>query len=125
VQVDEDVPHIRVDEKRLNQIISNLVDNAIKFTQRGKVVNLMAERIDESNIRIMVHDGGKGINADEANRYFEPFFQGAQGRHIKQGMGLGLAIAQQLAQAHGGSLSLENHPAGGAVAILTLLISDS
>ncbi len=125
VRVDADVPHIWVDEKRLNQIVSNLVDNAIKFTLRGKVIRLSAELADEDHVRIMVHDGGKGIQSDEANHYFEPFFQGAMGRHIKQGMGLGLSIAQQLAQVHGGTLTLENHPAGGAIAILTLPISVS
>jgi len=122
VRVDADVPPVCADEKRLNQIIGNLVDNAIKFTPRGKVIRLAAERADDSYVRLMVHDGGKGIQPEEAEHLFEPFYQGGLGRRTKQGMGLGLSIAQQLAQAHGGRLALENHPAGGALAILTLPI---
>ena len=61
-----------------------------------------------------------GISLEEVERLFEPFYQGDTGRHIKQGMGLGLAISNQLALAHGGKLELKNHPDGGALAILTL-----
>jgi signal transduction histidine kinase len=120
VQVDADVPPVWADEKRLNQIVGNLVDNAIKFTPRSKVIRLSASRADAAHVRIEVHDGGKGIQPDEAAHLFEPFYQGRMGRHLKQGMGLGLAISQQLAQAQGGSLTLENHPAGGASAVLIL-----
>jgi signal transduction histidine kinase len=56
---------------------------------------------------------------------FEPFYQGDIGRRIKQGMGLGLSIAHQLAQAHEGSLTLENHPEGGMLATLILPIAET
>ena len=118
--MEANLPAAYADEKRLNQIVGNLVDNAIKFTPRGKTIRVLAERVGEGNIHIIVHDGGKGIAQDEAEHLFEPFYQGNVGRHIKQGMGLGLAIAQQLAQAHGGTLFLKNYPEGGALAILTL-----
>jgi len=120
VRVEAGLPPVFADEKRLNQIIGNLMDNALKFTPHGKTIRLFAERADEENIRIYVHDGGKGISPDEVKHLFEPFYQGDIGRRIKQGMGLGLSIAQQLAVAHGGSLSLENHPREGTLAILTL-----
>ncbi|MBE0672742.1 MAG: HAMP domain-containing histidine kinase [Anaerolineales bacterium] len=120
IQVGDGVSTVRADEKRINQIVGNLIDNAIKFTPRGKTVRLSAEKGDDGNIRILVHDGGKGIPPEEARHVFEPFYQGDVGRRIKQGMGLGLAIARQLTNAHGGSLILRNHPDGGAVAILTL-----
>jgi signal transduction histidine kinase len=74
---------------------------------------------------LLVHDGGIGISPDEAEHLFEPFYQGDVGRRIKQGMGLGLSIAQQLAQAHGGCLTLENSPEGGTLAILTLPVADA
>ena len=125
VRVEADLPPVYADEKRLNQIIGNLMDNAIKFTPRGKTICLFAECACEETIRILVKDGGKGISPEEAEHLFEPFYQGDVGRRIKQGMGLGLSIAQQLAHVHGGSLTLENHPEGGTLAILTLPIADA
>jgi len=120
VRVEPDLPPVLADEKRLNQIIGNLMDNAIKFTPPGKTIYLCAERAGEANISFQIHDEGKGITAEETNHLFEPFYQGTVGRRIKQGMGLGLSIARQLALAHGGSLTLENHPEGGTLATLIL-----
>jgi signal transduction histidine kinase len=125
VQVEADLPSVYADEKRLNQIVGNLMDNAIKFSKHGSVIHLSAECADGGYVRMMVHDGGSGISPKEAERLFEPFYQGNVGRRIKQGMGLGLAIAHQLAQAHGGNLELKNHPDGGGLAILTLPIANS
>jgi signal transduction histidine kinase len=125
VRVEAELPPVFADEKRLNQVIGNLVDNAIKFTPPGKTIRLSAERAGEKDVRILVHDGGQGISPEEVGHLFEPFYQGDTGRRIKQGMGLGLPIAQQLARAHGGSVKLENHPKGGTLAILTLPIADA
>jgi signal transduction histidine kinase len=113
VQVEANLPSVFADE------------NAIKFTPPGNTVCLAAECTGKANIRLLVHDGGQGISPDEVEYLFEPFYQGDIGRRIKQGMGLGLPIAQQLARAHGGSLRLENHPDGGALAILTLPIAEA
>lgn len=120
VDVEPELPPVYADEKRLNQIIGNLLDNAIKFTPPDKTIRISAERADGTGIRIWVHDGGTGISKDEVEHLFEPFYQGDVGRRIKQGMGLGLAIAYQLAKAHNGDLELKNHLEGGTVAILTL-----
>jgi len=125
VQVEADLPPVLADERRLNQIMGNLVDNAIKFTPHGKTIRLSAECAAEEQINILVRDGGKGISQEEALHLFEPFYQGDLGRRIKQGMGLGLSIARQLAQVHGGNLALENHPEGGTSAILTLPRADA
>ena len=125
VQVKPDLPSISADEKRLNQIMGNLMDNAIKFSPREGLIRLLAERADAENIHILVHNGGAGISPEEIEHLFEPFYQGDIGRRIKQGMGLGLAIAQQLAQAHGGKLELMNHPDGGTLAVLTLPTANS
>ena len=124
VRVDAGIPSMLADERRLNQIVGNLVDNAIKFTPPNNRVQISAEQADESNIHILVHDAGSGISPEENEHLFEPFFQGDIGRRIKQGMGLGLAIAHQLALAHGGNLKLKNHPDGGTLAILTLPIAN-
>ena len=123
--IEENLPTIFIDEKRLNQIIGNLMDNAIKFTPPGKTIQITAEKKDEKNLRFSIIDGGSGLVEDEIEHIFEPFFQGEVGRHIKQGMGLGLSIAQQLTEAHNGNLTLENHTGGGTIAILILPINNA
>lgn len=120
VEIPADMPSVFADEKRLNQILGNLVDNAIKFTHPGNRVLLTAERGDEGFVHLMVLDGGDGISEQEVSDMFKPFYQGQSGRRIRQGMGLGLSIASQLAELHGGKIELKNHPQGGALAILTL-----
>jgi signal transduction histidine kinase len=125
VWVEPGLPPVWADERRLNQIIGNIMDNAIKFTPPGNTIRLSAEHVDGANIRFQVHDGGQGISAEEASHLFEPFYQGDVGRRIKQGMGLGLPIAQQLALAHGGSLTLQNHPDGGTLVTLVMPAIDA
>ncbi len=120
VDTPPDLPPVFADEKRLNQILGNLVDNAIKFTHRDRRVILRAEAGNDSSVRILVRDGGEGISEQDTSQLFVPFYQGENARRLRQGMGLGLAIASQLAEVHGGRLELRNHPQGGAVAILTL-----
>jgi len=123
VQLEADLPLVYADEKRLNQIIGNLLDNAIKFSVGGSIIRVSAKCADENKLSILVHDGGTGISPEEIDHLFKPFYQGDIGRRIKQGMGLGLAIAYQLTHAHGGILELKNHPEGGALAILTLPVA--
>jgi len=124
LNIENGIPYAYADEKRLNQIMGNLMDNAIKFTPHGKMVFISAECFNGNKVRLLVRDGGDGITNEEVERIFEPFFQGNTGRRIKQGMGLGLAISYQLALAHQGRLELKNHPDGGALAILTLPIAN-
>jgi len=125
VKVAVDLPFVHADDRRLSQIVGNMMDNAIKFSEHGGHIYLFAECADKCHIQILVRDEGLGVSSSEAEYLFEPFYQGPVGRRIKQGMGLGLAIARQLAYAHGGNLELKNHPDGGALAILTLPIKNS
>lgn len=120
IEVEKGLPQVFADEKRLNQIVGNLLSNAIKFSPSGGVVHLTADSTDQRQIRIHVRDHGEGIDPADSENLFEPFYQGDIGRRIKQGMGLGLAIALQLTRAHGGDIIIQNHPDGGTVAIVTL-----
>ncbi len=125
VQVEPGLAPVWADERRINQIMGNLMDNAIKFTPPANTIRLSAESAGSGTIRIQVKDGGQGISADELSHLFEPFYQGDVGRRIKQGMGLGLSIARQLALAHGGSLTLQNHSEGGTLATVMLPAADA
>lgn len=110
------VPTVRTDATRLRQIVLNLVSNAVRFTERGRItVALGIAR--PGSIAIRVTDSGVGMTAHEVERVFEEFFQaGAR----KGGTGLGLAISRRLARVLGGDLRVESTPGEGSSFTLTL-----
>jgi two-component system sensor histidine kinase BaeS len=112
-QIPADLPMIEVDRLRFAQVIGNLLSNAIKYTPSGGWVNISAGRNDGA-LWIRVADNGPGIPEEEREKIFQPFYRGDQGRRIKQGMGLGLSIARDLAIAHGGTIELETQPGIGS-----------
>ncbi|WP_310542880.1 ATP-binding protein [Phenylobacterium sp.] len=103
------------DAGRLRQVLSNLVNNAIKFTDRGQV-SLTARRIGRgSKLRFEVTDSGPGIEEDQRERLFDPFIQADAGTTRKHGgTGLGLTICRELVTLMGGRIWAENAPEGGA-----------
>lgn len=118
-QATRDLPTIEADKKRLNQILGNLISNALKFTPSGANIAVHAEE-HEANILFIVDDDGPGIPPEDMANIFEPFFQSSDKRHIRQGMGLGLTIVKQLVDAHGGTIELINRPEGGLCVIVSL-----
>ena len=104
----------------LRRCLVNLIDNAVKYGQRAQVtVERSAEHGDHACIRI--RDAGPGIAPDQLDKVFEPFYRIDTSRSRDTGgTGLGLTIAHNIAEQHGGSLTLANHPQGGLVATLIL-----
>ncbi len=119
------VPHVvRGDPGRLRQILSNLIDNALKFTSVGGL-GLSVEALDEKDgrvrLRFEVEDTGIGMDAEQQNSLFEEFAQANSGDTSSQGgVGLGLAIVQRLVAAMDGQLSVDSVPARGSVFSLEL-----
>ncbi len=120
------LPEIRGDGDRLAQVFTNLVDNAIKFTPAGGVVTLSSQVADDW-VWISVEDGGPGIPPAERERIFERFYQTDKSRRgdRTRGVGLGLAIAREIIQAHGGSISIRdpqdaNSSAHGSVFVVKI-----
>ena len=107
------LPVARADPLRLDQVIGNLVSNAIKFTPSGGAVKIEVGESD-SHIWVQISDTGPGIPQDSQEKMFEPFVRGGQGRRFPQGMGLGLGIARELVEAHGGRLELESEAGSGS-----------
>ena len=121
VEVDDDVGIIAADVDRLQQIIWNVLSNAIKFTPKGGSVALRAIRA-QSDVVVTVTDTGQGIRREFLEHIFEPFRQ-ADGSTTRRhgGLGLGLAIVKQLAHAHGGTIVAHSEGEGlGSTFTLTL-----
>lgn len=116
------LPLIQADTLRLSQVIGNLVSNAIRYTPAGGTVHIEAGQ-EGDHVWIRIRDSGVGIAREEQELIFQPFYRGDQGRRIKQGMGLGLSIARDLAKAHGGRLAVESTPAAGSAFTLWLPVS--
>jgi two-component system sensor histidine kinase BaeS len=112
-EIQQGLPQISADPIRLASVVENLVSNAIKYTHSGGVISIAAGAEDHE-IWIQVKDNGLGITADEQERIFDPFYRGNPGKRFKQGMGLGLSIARDLIEAHGGRISLESEPDKGS-----------
>jgi CheY-like chemotaxis protein len=113
VSVDaRDALRITADPDRLQQIVWNLVSNAVKFTPRGGNINVSVERIDSQAV-IAVSDSGEGIDSDFIPHIFEPFRQAdASKARVHKGLGLGLSIAKNLVEAHGGTVMVSSEGKG-------------
>lgn len=124
--VPEDVPTVHADENRLQQILYNLVGNAIKFTKTGTVTVAasFSSEHDPPQVSIWVTDTGIGISKDIQDRIFEAFEQGdASTEREFGGTGLGLAVTRQLVELHGGVLEVESIPGEGSTFRFNLPVS--
>nr|WP_320048714.1 response regulator [uncultured Desulfuromonas sp.] len=118
-EVPQGLPCVRADEDRLQQIFYNLLGNAIKFSDQGRIRITAQPRGDA--LQLSVHDQGIGIDPQSLKSIFEPFEQADSGaERARQGSGLGLAITRNLVQLHGGELSVESQPGHGSVFRFTL-----
>jgi signal transduction histidine kinase len=102
---------VDVDRERMHQVLANIIGNALKFTPKGGRVRVFAERV-EGGVRIAVSDTGPGIDDESLAHVFDRFWQGRSS--AKQGVGLGLAIAKGIVEAHGGTLSATSELGRGA-----------
>jgi signal transduction histidine kinase len=117
--VAEPLPQIRGDGERLRQVISNLIDNAVKYSPSGEEVEVTAAR-ENGAVRITVRDRGPGIPSDQQRVIFEKFGRADMGGSSKPGTGLGLFIARSIVEAHGGSLEVESQPDEGTAFTVVL-----
>jgi len=123
-EIDPQVPElVRADEKRLRQILINLLGNAVKFTREGQVVFRL--RYARELAHVEIEDTGPGIAPDELAQVFEPFARGsAAGQTGSGGTGLGLTIAKMLTELMGGELTVESHPGRGTVFRVRLFLPE-
>ncbi len=107
------------DRKRVAQVLSNLVGNAIKYTPPGGVIAVSVQVADPW-VRVSVRDSGIGIPPEEQHHLFEKFYRTSQGRRTTGGTGLGLAIARSLVELHGGAIWCESDGMTGTTFTFTL-----
>jgi len=111
------LPRVRGDERRMQQVLYNLISNAIKFTEPGGAVTLSAGLEDNGDLVIQVADTGIGISSNQIAHVFEPFTQADSGLTRRyEGSGLGLYFSRALVQAHGGTLTLHSVVGEGTTA---------
>ncbi|GEM_PF-957083 len=104
---------VRADEKRLRQVLINLLGNAVKFTQQGGVVLKIG--YDNGRIRFQVEDTGVGISYGDLGKIFQPFQQVGDHKYRAEGTGLGLSITKRLVEMMGGELNVESEPDQGSI----------
>lgn len=111
---------IPLDPLRVEQILGNLLSNALRHAPPHSQVDIAISHTPTA-VQLSVRDSGPGISPEALPRVFERFYRADKSRsRVEGGTGLGLAIARQIAQAHGGNLTADNHPLGGAIFTLTL-----
>lgn len=109
------------DAERLQQVLFNLVDNAIKYGHAGGEVVISAKRTESDRVEMGVRDDGPGIPAEAQSRIFERFYRVDKARSREAGgTGLGLAIVKHIVQSHGGEVWVESAPGTGATFRFTL-----
>ncbi|HHJ3171019.1 TPA: response regulator [Vibrio parahaemolyticus] len=118
-QVPADLKSVSADPQRLEQVLYNLIGNAIKYTSEGKIV--ISATIVDDHVRVQVVDTGQGIPAEHLEHIFEPLIQAGQdASRYRQGAGLGLSISRQLIELMGGSLYVSSQPMVGTTFSFTL-----
>jgi signal transduction histidine kinase len=113
VRCGANVPKLQLDQRRITQLFHNLLDNAIQHVAGGRVV--LDVEYDDQGVTCRVRDTGPGFAPKDLPRVFEPFFT-----RRPNGVGLGLAIVQRIAEAHGGRVHARNVPEGGAEIVVRL-----
>jgi signal transduction histidine kinase len=122
LDIAEGLPPIFGDADRMQQVLLNLVNNAVKFTDRGSVI-VRATLNRDGMIQIDVQDSGIGFAPEDAEAIFDRFQQARQGDTLQdrpKGTGLGLAICREIVTRHGGHIAARSRPGEGSVFSLTL-----
>lgn len=129
VEVEKELPGVRVDERAVSEVVYTLIDNAAKYSAKGSLIRISAQRAGDDSIQMSVEDEGPGIAPDLRERVFDKFFRATRdgGINTKQptGTGMGLAIAKGIVEAHGGTIEIESGTTGkGTRVVFTLPIGD-
>jgi two-component system phosphate regulon sensor histidine kinase PhoR len=118
VDLESDLPEVSMDTDRMQQVMSNLLHNAIKFTLPGGRIIVSAQKV-ENAVRVSIQDTGVGIPDEDVPRIFERFYKADRARS-GGGTGLGLSIARHIVEGHGGKIGLESRLGEGSTFFFTI-----
>ena len=119
IEIDENVPPVFADRDLTVQALKQLLDNASKYSPPGSTIRIRARETD-GLVSISVRDRGQGLTGLEQQRVFEKFYRARRDRSAVQGTGMGLAIAKEIAEAHGGSVRVESRLGEGSEFTITV-----
>ena len=113
LEVAPEIPMLMIDPGRMTQVLTNILDNALRHTPQGGQIDLAARKVDEG-IELSIQDSGPGVKGEDANRIFERFYRTDAARHRDEGgSGLGLAIAKSIVEMHNGRMWAESQSGQG------------
>ena len=118
-----DVPDIPIDPVQIDQVLSNLLENAARFSPPGGEV-LVSASLWRRSVQVRIADQGPGIPPEDRERVFEAFYRRDAGDG-RGGSGLGLAIARAVVLGHGGRIFIEGAPSGGTAVVFELPVADA
>jgi two-component system sensor histidine kinase KdpD len=118
-RVPQAIPMVPMDAVLIQQVLVNLLENALRYTPEGTPVEVEATQSGD-HVIVEVRDSGPGIREEEAELLFERFYRGSAPSSRDGGVGLGLSICRAIVEAHGGTITLRNREQAGAVARVTL-----
>ena len=127
VSIDKDLPVVRVDARAVTEVVYTLLDNAAKYSPAGTSIRVAASQFDDATLKLVVEDDGQGIPMELRERVFDKFFRATHTHpgSTRSGMGMGLAIARGIVEAHGGRIWIETTSRGrGTSVALTLPLGD-
>ena len=119
IEVPPEASEVQADPAKIQDVVRNLVENAVNYSPDGAELRLSAARVGD-RINLTIADSGPGIPPQDLTRVFERFYRVDKSRSRPGGTGLGLAIVKHLVELHGGEVAASNQPAGGAVFTVTL-----
>jgi signal transduction histidine kinase len=108
-----------LDDRKLFQVMENLLGNAVKFSPAGSLIRVACE-VSEENVRIAVSDEGVGMTSDQVERVFDKFYRVDASNTAKEGLGLGMAIVKSIIEAHGCQIWVESEVGEGTKVTFTL-----
>jgi signal transduction histidine kinase len=121
LNADKNLPAVPADAFRIEQVLNNLIGNAIKFSHSGTTITLTVKGDEKGGVHVAIADQGQGIPADERERLFQPFSRtSVKSTGGESSTGLGLAITKRIIEAHGGSLEVHSEVGMGSVFSFTL-----